>query len=192
MKSCSIIEGTTLQFNGSTILSSTQRVNASFSFLNGTKVSVDAESIAVNTVVQIKLPFLSASVSDVRLNGGAKTFSIISDSIISIDGTPGTPLPVEHTSLDELLPMKFTVRQNFPNPFNPATTIEFSIPSSGRVKLKIFSLLGEEMRTLIDRDYPSGAVHRYELNDGTLPSGTYFYQIEYEHQRIAKKMILLK
>ncbi|HAP34402.1 MAG TPA: hypothetical protein DCQ28_00080, partial [Bacteroidetes bacterium] len=90
------------------------------------------------------------------------------------------------------VPKLFSLSDNYPNPFNPSTTIEFTLPTTGRTTLKIFSMLGHEMMTLVDKELSSGTAHRYELNAEQFPSGIYFYQLVQGNQRIVKRMMLLK
>jgi 1,4-alpha-glucan branching enzyme len=95
-------------------------------------------------------------------------------------------------------PLTFQLQQNYPNPFNPLTNIDFELPQSGRISLKIFNVLGEEVTTLISGDLPAG-VHRYQWDTTQYPgvaSGIYFYQLnavsregEYSQTR---RMLLLK
>jgi hypothetical protein len=90
-----------------------------------------------------------------------------------------------------ILPVIFNLDQNFPNPFNPATTIRYSIPKVSKVQIKVFDVLGKEIRILVNEEKPAGT---YELtwNAANLPSGVYFYQIKAGEFTGTKKMILLK
>ena len=85
----------------------------------------------------------------------------------------------------------YRLDQNFPNPFNPLTKIEYSIPQSSEVEIKVFDVLGNELETLINEEKPAGT---YEITwDATnLPSGVYFYQLRAGSFVETKKMILLK
>ena len=58
-------------------------------------------------------------------------------------------------------PREFSLSQNFPNPFNPATTIKFSVPVAGKVTLNVFNILGEKVVSLVDEVKDSGS---YEIN----------------------------
>jgi enediyne biosynthesis protein E4 len=101
-----------------------------------------------------------------------------------------------------VLPRQVVLRQNVPNPFNPSTTISFSLPenqdgqSDNRVRLEIYNLRGSRLALLADGFYPSG-IHRVEWN-GTdqagrvLSSGVYFYRLRTSGRVITRKMILLK
>ncbi len=88
-------------------------------------------------------------------------------------------------------PDSYLLLQNFPNPFNNTTIIEFSIPKSGFVKLKIYNLLGEEVSTIVSEQLPAG-IHRYNWHALDLASGVYQCQIEVDGFVQNKKMILLR
>ncbi|MDP2364275.1 MAG: T9SS type A sorting domain-containing protein [Ignavibacteria bacterium] len=78
-----------------------------------------------------------------------------------------------------------------PNPFNPSTTIIFSLPQAGIVNLKIYNLLGEEVKTLIAEERQAGN-HSVQFNANNLASGFYFYKLQAGSFVETKKMILLK
>ena len=93
-------------------------------------------------------------------------------------------------------PREYAVFQNYPNPFNPETTIKYQLPESGKVSLKIFDVLGQEVRTLIDVEKKSG-YHQVRWdgrdNRGVLvASGIYFYQFKVNHFNKTRKMLILK
>jgi len=99
----------------------------------------------------------------------------------------------------EEIPTSFSLEQNFPNPFNPTTTIQFSLPKSGDVTLKIYNLLGEEVKTLVD-EYREAGNHSVQFNANNLSSGIYFYRLQVLDPETSsgqgfvetKKMLLLK
>jgi hypothetical protein len=99
---------------------------------------------------------------------------------------------------DNITPTKYSLKQNFPNPFNPTTRITYSIPKPSQVVIKLFDIIGNEIKTLVNEEKPAGS---YEITwyAETLPSGVYFYQLQaVPTGRQAgsfvetKKMILLK
>jgi len=94
------------------------------------------------------------------------------------------------------LPNEYALYNNYPNPFNPVTTIEFDLPISGRVDLKIFNLLGEEVTTLLQEEFEAGrhSVIWNGLNNAqnTVSSGVYFYSITTGSFSAVKKMILIR
>jgi hypothetical protein len=89
------------------------------------------------------------------------------------------------------LPNRFSLDQNYPNPFNPSTTIVYTLPKESRVTLKIYNLLGQEVRTLIDQVQTAGRYVR-QFHAGELSSGVYLYRLVTEAGVQTKKMILVK
>lgn len=88
-------------------------------------------------------------------------------------------------------PSEFSLSQNYPNPFNPSTSINFSIPVSGNVTIKLYDLLGTEVKTLINENKEEG-LYTYLLNASELPSGMYIYKIQVGNYSDSKKLMLLK
>jgi len=88
-------------------------------------------------------------------------------------------------------PVEFSIKQNFPNPFNPTTKIEFSIPSDNNVEIKVFNVLGMEVATLLNEHRQAG-MHSVEFNASNLSSGIYFYKVVIGNYFEIKKMILLR
>lgn len=99
----------------------------------------------------------------------------------------------------EVVPDQHELSQNYPNPFNPSTTIRFSLPEASQIKLNLYNMLGELVRTIAEGTYDKG-YHKITFNASSLPSGTYVYRLESSDpstgsgQRFVqvKKMILLK
>jgi len=96
-----------------------------------------------------------------------------------------------HPDLTPALPLMFGLQQNFPNPFNPLTTIRFTLPKSEFVTLKIFNILGEEIAVAVNENLKAGS-HTYSFDGSHLASGIYLYRLEAGKYREVKKMILLK
>ena len=89
------------------------------------------------------------------------------------------------------IPASFALSQNFPNPFNPSTTIKFSVPKNGFVNLKVYDLAGKEVSNLINENLIAG---NYEASfDGSnLTSGVYFYRLQANGFTETKRMTLIK
>lgn len=102
----------------------------------------------------------------------------------------GTLTSVERTE-DRFVPGQFSLSQNFPNPFNPATVIEYNIPVSGLVSIKVYNLLGQEIATLVETFQQQGN-YRTAFQAFHLPSGMYFYRLSVGNYSAVKKMLLLK
>ena len=100
----------------------------------------------------------------------------------------------EFTSVEDAqykLPTDFSLQQNFPNPFNPTTTINYSVPKSGIVKIKVYDLLGKEVATLVNENKPTGN-YSVQFNAVKLVSGVYFYRMEAGSFSQTKKLLLVK
>jgi hypothetical protein len=100
-----------------------------------------------------------------------------------------TPVSVEKEN--DLVPSQFYLDQNFPNPFNPSTTIGFGIMEKGNVRISILNILGEEIKILLNEEKEIG-YHSADFNAVNLPSGVYFCKIQTGNFIDTKKMILLK
>ena len=90
-------------------------------------------------------------------------------------------LPTDVLTNDELQ-TEFSLKQNYPNPFNPETTIRFQLPEASHVVLKIFNLVGQEVKAVVDEQYQAGE-HSVQWDGkddkgNVVSSGMYFYQIK--------------
>ncbi len=101
----------------------------------------------------------------------------------------GNPIGLINTSLE--IPSGFSLGQNFPNPFNPVTNINFGIPSSGIVKLAVFDMTGKEVALLVNGQYSAGT-YKVDYDASLLASGVYFYKLTAKDFTATKKMILIK
>jgi N-acetylneuraminic acid mutarotase len=107
-------------------------------------------------------------------------------------GAYESPLPNPVDVEDEIgLPISYKLYQNYSNPFNPTTTIKYQIPELSFVTLKVFNLLGEEIKTLVNEEKPVGT-YEFEFNAANLPSGIYFYKLQVGSFIETKKMVLMK
>lgn len=139
---------------------------------------------------------------DVEVVEGAKSLSVRLHPLGRFQGTVWMD-QLEITKIsgvtdvkDNEVPDKFALDQNYPNPFNPTTTIRYSLPEDANVTLKIYNMLGQEVRTLVNTQQNAGRYSVYwgGLNDngGGVATGTYIYSIKAGDFVKAKKMILLK
>lgn len=106
----------------------------------------------------------------------------------------GTSLPVDENN-NQII-QSFSLQQNFPNPFNPTTTINYNLPESGNVRLTIYNLLGQQAKTLVESFQAAGdySLVWNAMDDGNNPvsSGMYFYSLETDNQTFQKKMMLIR
>ena len=107
--------------------------------------------------------------------------------------TRNPPLPVEE---ETGLPERFAIDGNYPNPFNPSTSIRFDLPSAANVSVKVFDVMGREVLAVPARTFGAGARQELQLDAVSLSSGTYFYriiaQMGGETEMKTGKMVLLK
>ena len=141
-------------------------------------------------------------------NGNGPTLSLINPQFDNtlpqnwkasrLYGTPGRLNDV-YTKIDgdeSEIPNEFLMLQNYPNPFNPVTQIRYTLPQLANVQLKIYDILGREVKTLVSSEQPAGA-YRIEWN-GTnnfgaqVASGMYIYRIVAGKFVQTKKMMFLK
>lgn len=89
------------------------------------------------------------------------------------------------------VPGRYSLSQNYPNPFNPTTTIRYEVPKEGFISLKIYDILGREVKTLVSKKQTAGK-YRVTFNASEFASGIYFYRLHSNNFSKIKKMILLK
>ncbi|MHB1688361.1 MAG: FlgD immunoglobulin-like domain containing protein [Ignavibacteriaceae bacterium] len=116
----------------------------------------------------------------------ASNFSNESMILVTITGITNTGLK----------PLTFALQQNYPNPFNPSTQIEYSIPRQANVTIKIYNILGREIKTLVSGEKTAGEYsitwNGLDNSGNQVASGAYFYRIEAGSFIQIKKMIFLK
>ena len=87
---------------------------------------------------------------------------------------------------------QFVLESNYPNPFNPSTTIRFTLAEDAKTRLRVFNVLGEQVATLFDEVAQAGRLHEVTFDATRLPSGVYFSTLESGNLRVVKKMVLMK
>ena len=89
------------------------------------------------------------------------------------------------------LPESVQLDENYPNPFNPETTISYALPQAGKVRLVVYDLLGQEMAVLVDGSRPAGH-HTVRFDADNLPSGSYVYRLQVGQEVAARTMTPVK
>lgn len=97
--------------------------------------------------------------------------------------------PIENSSLN--LPLRFDISQNFPNPFNPQTTIRYALPRTAFVKIDIYNILGQHILSLVNKNKSAG-FHIIRFNARSLASGLYVYTMQADDFFAVKKMLFTK
>jgi len=103
----------------------------------------------------------------------------IQEDATSVDGTDG-------------LVNEFSLKQNFPNPFNPSTTISFTLPTASDVKLEVYNMLGQRVATLINNQAYNSGLHIVNFDASNLASGVYFYRLQAGSFTQQRSMTLIK
>jgi hypothetical protein len=89
------------------------------------------------------------------------------------------------------VPAEYSISQNYPNPFNPSTTIVYALPKEDMVTLRIYNILGQVVKTLVNQNQAAGT-YKVDFNAKDLSSGIYFYNIQAGNFNQVKKMMLIK
>jgi hypothetical protein len=126
--------------------------------------------------------FLTEGVQEITLSGQ----NVLVD-LVQLVKVIGVSVPWD----DGVLPHTYNLYQNFPNPFNPTTTIQYRIGQVDNVVLKIYNILGQEVKTLVNEVQHPGT-YRVAFDASTLASGIYFYRLEAGNFIEIKKMVFIK
>lgn len=124
--------------------------------------------------------------------------SIVHSAVLDFSENPQRYYQVSLTDFDESVPelINTEMSQNYPNPFNPVTTISYSLANSCELKLTIFNVKGQKVKSLVNSQQDAG--HYQVIWDGTdnsnkqVTSGVYFYKLSTPEKTLNKKMLLLK
>jgi 5'-nucleotidase len=176
-----------------------QRVNIKSIRIDGKKFSPAATySVTVNTGLVMLLGTLGLEVQNLNLMPDLE-FAVISDYITKIGSLNyHSQGRIREQRADAIVGTLGSVAKhfgnlssNYPNPFNPSTTISISLPQSSVVRLRIYNMLGQEVATLLNGEMSAGH-HDVVWNAGDAASGMYYYCLEAGSVRETKKMLLLK
>ncbi len=149
---------------------------------------------------------IEATDPEARVNGTFVEFALLGDPVTSGSEPDGDEMILDDVVVNFFegsgvaengaAPAGFTLADNYPNPFNPQTTIEYSLQKADHVTMNVYSLDGRLVQTLVDGVQSAGS-HSVIFNGvdnagNVLPSGVYFYSLTSGSQTITKKMVLAK
>jgi hypothetical protein len=138
--------------------------------------------------LKIKAENLKERVLNVKDGAGGKVLNVTLEDGREIS----IAAPLSQIFLETLqTPLDYSLSQNFPNPFNPSTTIKFSLPQRARVKITVYNILGEKIAVLVDQELAAGR-HKAEFNARPFASGVYFFTMESGNFRDYKKLVIAK
>ena len=172
-------------------------------------VNINNETISYYYGRDLLYPGLIITYSDILENldqflspGGIITWSVdVTDGIDTVYAQEERVIFVigkyAALAVDETtIPDEYSLNQNYPNPFNPTTRIQYSLPKAGLVQISIYTLMGQKIATLVNRNMDAGQyiITWHAMNDQgrKVPSGIYFYTLESGSYRAIKKLVLLK
>ncbi len=167
-------------FNQNAVTITLKAINATH---NGKHVCLDTS--VYDVAANAWLWALTGGGSSIPIWGGPFCFTIFDDISTGIS-----------ESDTDLLPTKFELEQNFPNPFNPTTSIKFALPTKSYVSVNVYNLLGQEIAILVDQELPAGTYTAEwdgrDKNNTEVASGIYFYKLVAGDFIDTKKMMLVK
>lgn len=149
--------------------------------LNFNKAEETIAFVEANTETEVSFRF------DVNRNAPINKKDTINFMLSSPDGI----LMTKQFIFSYIGPKEFKLEQNFPNPFNPVTTIQYQLPQDARVILKVYDILGSEVTTLVNEEQAAG-YKEIKFNASNLASGMYIYRIQADKFVSVKKMMVLK
>ena len=157
------------------------QVASSFSFS-----SVIRDTTVADTTATLSAPLNASTVYYWHVNaidsGGVSAYSTVTAF------ATGTTLNVDES---RELPKEFALLQNYPNPLNPSTVISYQLPVNSFVTLKVYDVVGREVRTLVNGPKAAGT-YTIQFDGSNLPSGVYFYSLRAGDFTSVKKLVLLK
>ena len=103
-----------------------------------------------------------------------------------------TTSPLTAVNSGPIVPDQFALKQNYPNPFNPNTNISFVLPRGSKVTMKVYSVIGEEVATIIDGENLTAGEHTYSFGALNISSGVYYYRLEAGNFVQTRKMVLVR
>lgn len=162
---------------------------------SGNELTHSTPKAPVNDTVSFEFTFTapaSAGTATLYANGNSVNFNGNSAGD-EWNFAPNKTIVVSTTSSAPMQsrPVGFELAQNFPNPFNPSTTIQFTLPQDDAVRLKVFDASGREVQTLVSGRTSRGS-HTVSFNAANLASGVYLYRLETSTFSETKKMLLVK
>jgi len=108
-------------------------------------------------------------------------------SRLTLEGTAVVAVKEE----DPTVPLEFTISEPYPNPFNPTTTVDLSLPEASHVEMVLYNTLGQRVALVADENYDAG-LHRIRFDGGGLASGVYYYRLIAGEHGVTGRMVLLK
>ncbi len=136
-----------------------------------------------SVAAKINAAFATGSVSDTTATGGWTSLKlqwVAVTTVIDVPFLKASGNPAKNRITGDVInnvPTSYALEQNFPNPFNPTTTIRFDLPEQAKVTLKIYNMLGQEVATVLDNEEFGAEEVEFEFDASSLSSGVYLYRL---------------
>lgn len=127
---------------------------------------------------------------------------VVNEKVIDLEGEgtvalePGVDQVFVRQQVSRAVPQVYALQQNFPNPFNPGTTIQYSLPEAGPVSLKVYDIAGQMVRHLVNQHQNAGSHQAVwdglDASGAPTANGVYIYELRAGEFRALRKMLLIK
>lgn len=157
---------------------------------NSYLITVDEQGNSFET----EIPDLGAVYGKRALHANNGFISLVtaSESRQQIFVTTGNPSQSGTSNEQNVeIPSEITLQQNYPNPFNPTTVIGYKLHEASEIAVRVYDMLGREIRTLVDERKAAGS-YTINFDAAGIPSGTYIYSLETARSKIFKQMVVIK
>ena len=162
------------------------------------ETALQSDNNGADTVISLRKSYLDSLATSFGLTGDSVQCTWRAAATNGLDTIHSNPnlikirrMPVGINQISSLIPEKFELYNNYPNPFNPGTTIKFDIAASQFVKLTVYNMLGEQVTSLVNQNLTPGT-YSVNFDASSLSSGMYFYRIESLGISQTKRMVLVK
>src|SRR5690625_444340 len=152
------------------------QLNSSFEYT----FTVSGKQVTKNNPANLRSAMIPCAAEPARAKASGEEYRFVITSALSDDLQESGELPTQTT-----------LEQNFPNPFNPSTIIQYNLAEAGEVQLEVFDTLGRRVATLLQGTVSAGA-HTVTFDASGLNSGIYFYRLSAGNQILSRQMILVK
>jgi uncharacterized lipoprotein YddW (UPF0748 family) len=161
------------------------------------KVTIDQSDLTSKGWSQIGTVYLSTGYHSVLKLDNSKLESgkyLVTDAVMLLVNRKLSPDVISAVKNGRVnyQPLNFEISNNFPNPFNPSTNIKFSLAQAGNLSLRIYNVMGQLVKTIVDNVYKNKGNYEFNVSMDNFASGIYFYTLIEGNRQITKKMVLMK
>jgi hypothetical protein len=152
---------------------------------------VQSDTLWRTHVLDFSTRVLTDAVSDARLMFWLAPFAGAGDEYLFDNVQLERTAPAPRLDTIAVLPADYILQQNYPNPFNPSTNIRFTLFEPARAAVTVYDLLGRQIASLADGEFPAGT-HEFRFDASGLAPGVYYYRLRAGSYVQTRSMILLK